>query len=376
MSVRLSRFAAAGLAALLSLTALPFRVLGDEGMFLPDTLNRLSEQKLKQRGLKVPLTEIYNPAGVSLKDAVVIVGGGTGEFVSQDGLLLTNHHVAFDALVAASDTTRDYATNGYKAGSRTEELPAKDFTVTITQDLKDVTAEILKGVTESTPAEDKARTIAQHIEQIEVAESNDADGINVRVLPLNEGLSYYKFTYLILNDVRIVYAPPKNIGFFGGDPDNFEWPRHCGDFTFMRVYVGANGKPAPYAPTNVPYKPKKFLPLSLAGVKDGDFMMVLGYPGTTRRYRESYSVAYNQDILMPLTVEIFSRQIEALEEAGKSDSALRIKLQSTIFDLANTLKNDEGSVVAMRRADIVGRKRAQEAAFTRWLEADAARRAR
>lgn len=376
MSSGVSRLAATALAALLCVTTLPFRVLSDEGMFLPDTLDRLSEQKLKQHGLKIPLTEIYNPAGTSLKDAVVIVGGGTGEFVSHDGLLLTNHHVAFDALVAASDAARDYATNGYKASSRAEELPASNYKVTITQDLKDVTSEILKGVTDSTPGAERNRTIAKNAEQIEVAGSNEAEGINVQVLPMNEGLSYYKFTYLILSDVRIVYAPPKNIGFFGGDPDNFEWPRHCGDFTFMRAYVGTNGKPAGYAATNVPYKPKKFLPLSLAGVKEGDFMMVLGYPGTTRRYRESYSVAYNQDVLLPLTVEIFTKQIEALQDAAKNDSALRMKLQSTLFDIANTLKNDEGSVLAMRRADIVGRKRKQEAAFSRWLEAEPARKAR
>ena len=376
MSLRLSRLAATGLAALLCVTAIPFRVLGDEGMFLPDTLNRLSQQQLKRRGLKIPLTEIYNPTGVSIKDAVVIVGGGTGEFVSPDGLLLTNHHVGFDALVSASDATRDYATNGYKANSRADELPAKDYTVTITQDLKDVTSEILKGVTDSTSPAERSRTIAQNSSQMELSGSNEAAGISVRVLPMNEGLSYYKFTYLILSDVRIVYAPPKSIGFFGGDPDNFEWPRHCGDFTFMRAYVGPDGKPAPYATTNIPFKPKKFLSLSLAGVKEGDFMMVMGYPGSTRRYRESYSVAYNQDTLLPLTIDIFTKQIEALQEAGKNDPALRIKLQSTIFDIANTLKDDEGSVLAMRRADIVGRKRTQEAAFTRWLEADPARKSK
>ncbi|HXD33213.1 MAG TPA: S46 family peptidase [Pyrinomonadaceae bacterium] len=376
MNRRLSRTASAALVAFLSLTVLPFRVLGDEGMFLPDTLNRATEQKLKQRGLKIPLTEVYNPDGVSMKDAIVIVGGGTGEFVSPEGLLLTNHHVAFDALVAASDSTHDYASNGFKASARSEELPARNFTVTITQDMKDVTGEVLSGVTDTTPAPDRQKIIAQNSDKLETAGSNDAEGIAVRVLPMNEGLSYYKFTYLLLPDVRIVYAPPKNIGYYGGDPDNFEWPRHCGDFTFMRVYVGANGKPAEFSPNNVPYKPRKFLSLSTAGIKEGDFMMVLGYPGTTRRYRESYSVAYNQDILLPLTVEYFNKQIEALENAGKNDSALRIKLQSAIFELANTAKNDEGSIVAMRRADIVGRKQKLEGAFTKWVDSDPSRKAK
>jgi hypothetical protein len=180
----------------------------------------------------------------------------------------------------------------------------------------------------------------------------------------------------VLPDVRIVYAPPKSIGFFGGDPDNFEWPRHCGDFTFMRAYVGPNGKPAEYAAANVPYKPKKFLSLSMGGVKEGDLMLVMGYPGSTRRYRESYSVAYNQDIAMPFLVDLYTYQIAALEDAGKNDPAARVRLQSTIFSLANELKNYEGSVVAMRRAGIVDKKRSDESIFVKWLDADPARKAR
>ena len=376
MSLRLSRLAATGLAALLCLTVLPFRVLGDEGMFLPDTLNRLPLEKLKKRGLKIPLTEIYNPNGVSIKDAVVIVDGGTGEFVSPDGLLLTNHHVAFDSLVSASDPTKDYATNGYKANSRAEELPAKSYTVTITQDLKDVTSEILSGVADGASPAERSNAITQKSRQIELAGQNEAEGISVRVVPMNEGLSYYKFTYLILRDVRVVYAPPKSIGFFGGDPDNFEWPRHDGDFTFMRAYVGPNGKPADYASNNIPFKPKRFLPISMSGIREGDFMMVLGYPGSTRRYRESYSVAYNQDIFMPFFIDFLSAQIDILRDAGKQDPALRIKLQSNIFDLSNTLKNFEGSVLAMRRAGIVEKKRVEEAAFTRWISENPARQSK
>src|SRR6185295_10262592 len=154
--------------------------------------------------------------------------------------------------------------------------------------------------------------------------------ITARVMAMNEGLSYYLFTYLTFRDVRIVYAPPKNIGFFGGDPDNFEWPRHCGDFTFMRVYAGPDGRPANYSANNVPYKPKKFLSISMGGLKENDFVMVMGYPGSTRRYRESYSVAYNQDVFMPLLVDVFHKQIEVLEKVGKSDRELQIRLQSRI----------------------------------------------
>jgi hypothetical protein len=209
-----------------------------------------------------------------------------------------------------------------------------------------------------------------------VAGRNEAEGISVSVVPMNEGLIYYKFTFKILRDVRIVYAPPKNIGAFGGDPDNFEWPRHDGDFTFMRAYVDANGKPANYSPNNVPYKPKKFLSLSLSGVREGDLMMVLGYPGQTRRYRESYSVAYNQDSVLPFQIELFSNQIDSLNTAGKYDSDLRLKLESKIAQLSNALKDFEGSEVAMRHAGIVEKKRADEASFMSWVNADPVRKAR
>src|SRR5438270_13938790 len=320
---------------ILLITFIPVSVLGDEGMFLPDTLNDLPVKKLQQRGLKIPITDIYNPNGPSIKDAVVIVDGGTGEFLSSEGLLLTNHHVAFDALVAASDPSKDYATNGYFAHNRSEELPAKGYTAQITQDLKDVTAEVLAGITDATSPQDRAAEIANKSRTIAAAASKPSEGITANVVPLNEGLSYYLFTYLTLRDVRIVYSPPKNIGFFGSDPDNFEWPRHDGDFTFMRVYAGPDGKPADYSTTNVPYKPKKFLSISMAGVKENDFVMVMGYPGSTRRYRESYSVAYNQDVGMPFQIDVFNKQIEELQNVGKGNRELQIKLQSRIFEISN-----------------------------------------
>jgi hypothetical protein len=376
MPSRLSRASALALVLFMLATLAPFRAFAEEGMFLPDAVASLPLDKLAKRGLKLKATDIYDPNGVSIKDAVVIVGGGTGEFVSPEGLLLTNHHVAFDALVSASTPANDYGTKGFTARTRAEELPAQGYTVTITQDLKDVTSEVLSGIPDTLSASERNRAISAKTQAIEAAGDNAAEGIAVRVLPLNDGLAYYRFTYLVLRDVRIVYAPPKSIGFFGGDPDNFEWPRHCGDFTFMRAYVGPDGKPAAYSTANVPYKPKKVLTLSMDGVKEGDLMMVMGYPGSTRRYRESYSVAYNQDIAMPFLVDLYTYQIETLRNAGKYDAELRVKLQSTIFGLSNDLKNYEGSVVAMRRAGIVEKKRAEEAAFTRWLNADPTRKAK
>src|SRR5437016_9580689 len=367
MTATYSRATALLLSVLLFISLIPLSALGEEGMFLPNMLNELPLKKLQQRGLKIPIADIYNPNGPSIKDAVVIVDGGTGEFLSPEGLLLTNHHVAFDALVAASDPAKDYASNGYFAHNHSEELPAKGYTVQITQELKDVTAEVLAGITDVTSPQDRAAAIASKSRAIATAASKPSEGITARVLPLNEGLSYYLFTYLTLRDVRIIYAPPKNIGFFGGDPDNFEWPRHDGDFTFMRVYVGPDGKPADFSASNVPYKPKKFLSISMGGVKENDFVMVMGYPGSTRRYRESYSIAYNQEVGIPFQIDVFRKQLEVLENLGRTNRELQIRLQSRIFDIANTLKDLEGSVVAMRRFGVVEQKRTQETALIRWI---------
>src|SRR5260221_4537935 len=367
MTSTYSRAAALLLSFLLFVSLVPVSVLGDEGMFMPDKISQLPLKKLQQRGLQIPITDIYNPDGPSIKDAVVIVDGGTGEVLSSEGLLLTNHHVAFDALVSASDQSKDYASNGYLAKNRSEELPAKGYTAQITQELKDVTADVLSGVSDSMSPVDRNAAIAGKARAIESASAKPEAGITATVEALNEGLSYYLFTYLELRDVRIVYSPPKNIGFFGGDPDNFEWPRHCGDFTFMRVYAGADGKPADYSPTTVQSKQKKFLAISLAGVKENDFVMVMGYPGSTRRYRESYSVAYNQDVFMPFLIEVFNKQIEVLQGLGKNNRELQIKQQSQIFNIANTVKDFEGSVVAMRRFGAVDQKRKDEAAFTGWI---------
>ena len=380
MTSKYSRRSALLLPILLFVSLFSFSALADEGMFLPDTLSQLPLKKLNQRGLRIPITDLYNPNGPSIKDAVVTVafgpGYGTGEFVSAEGLVLTNHHVAFDALVSASDPAKDYATNGYTAHNRGEELPAKGYTISITRDLKDVTADVLKGVTDTMSTQERNAAIQRNSAAVRNGNTRPADGVTATVMPLNEGQAYYLFTTFTLNDVRIVYAPPKNIGFFGGDPDNFEWPRHDGDFTFLRAYVGADGKPAAYSTSNVPFKPKKFMTLSMGGVKENEFVMVMGYPGSTRRYRESYSVAYNQDVFMPFLIDAFNKQIEVLQNLGKNNRELQIKLQSRIFDISNTLKDFEGSVVAMRRAGIVDQKRGDEAAFTRWLNETPERKAR
>jgi Peptidase S46 len=377
MAFKLSRAGALLLVLWMFFALVPPGVFADEGMFMPDTIGQLPISKLNQRGLKIPVTDIYNAAGASLKDAIVIIDGGTGEFVSPEGLLLTNHHVAFDALVAASTPANDYVARGFTARTRAEELQAPDYTVTITQDLRNVTSEVLGNIPATLAPEERIRAIQERAAALEAAaRSRAAQGTRVRVQALDEGLSYYMFTSLVLRDVRMVYAPPNSVGQYGGETDNFEWPRHGADFAFMRAYVGPDGQPADYSPNNIPFKPQKFLSLSMGGVREGDFMMVLGYPGLTRRYRESYSALYSQDVEWPFLVDLYSNYIRILEDLGRYNPAYRIKLQSDIADYSNSLKLYAGSIPALRRANIVEKKRSDEAAFTRWVNADPARRAR
>src|SRR5438105_7473590 len=314
-----------------SMVIAPLRFSADEGMWLPDSLDKLPWSKLKSRGLQLTPEDIYSPTKPSLKDAIVRISdgktSGTGSFVSAEGLIVTNHHVAFGAITSASDTEHNYINQGFLAKSRTEEVEAKNYAVEITQDFKDVTSDVLSAVKPEMAEADRARAIAIKSNEIAKAamQGRDKDGTRMQVVEMLNGMSYYLYTYQVLRDVRIVYAPPKSIGFFGGDPDNFEWPRHCGDFSFLRAYVGADGKSATFNKQNVPFKPKKFLPIDASGVKDGDFTMVLGYPGTTYRYRESYSVEYHQNVRLPYEIESYQEQINILTELGKRDPALKIK---------------------------------------------------
>jgi hypothetical protein len=381
---RFSYYIALTLVLMMTLSTVPVRVRADEGMFMPDAVSKLNWAELTKRGMKLKPTDIYNPNGVSYKDAIVRVeigpgGFGTGEFVSPNGLLLTNHHVAFDALVAASTPEKNYGELGYKANSMANELPAKDYAVRMTLEIKDVTSDVMSVVKEGMSAQERNAAIRKKVQEIEDTDPDskrENEGIQVSVERMTEGLFYYKFKYQSFRDVRIVYAPPKSIGYFGGDPDNFEWPRHCGDFTFMRVYTAPDGKPADFSTSNIPYKPKKYMTLSTAGIKENDFVFVMGYPGGTRRYRESYSINFNQNYNLPRQIEDYSTQISILQNIGKYDPAKRVELQSQIFNLSNSLKAWEGDVLALRRSNLIQRKKDEEVAFNKWLDADPKRKAK
>jgi hypothetical protein len=363
----------------ISLALSPLASLADEGMWLPDSLDKLPLAQMKKRGFELKPEDVYSPAKPSLKDAIVQISiGGTGSFVSPDGLILTNHHVAFSAVTRASSSEKDYINHGFLAKSRAEEIPAQGYTISVTQEYKDVTADVLAAVKPEMSPEERQRAIAVKQQELQkaAASGREKEGLRAQVVEASGGYQYFLYTYVTLRDVRLVYAPPKMIGYFGGDPDNFEWPRHCGDFAFLRAYVGPDGNPANPGKDNAPFKPKKFLPINAAGLKEGDFAMVMGFPGSTFRLRESYSVEYRQKIQLPDQIATLRQQIDALTKLGEKSPDLKIKVADQIFGLSNSLKAFEGAVVGLKRLNLVERKRAEEAELKKWLDANPAMKAK
>jgi hypothetical protein len=359
------RLIAGGLALVLSSGCFFTLTQAEEGMWLPDTVNTLPLAKMRAKGLTLKPEDIYNPNGPSLKDAIVIIDGGTGEFISPEGLLLTNHHVAFDGIASLSTPEKDYVAHGFVAKNRSEELPTPGYTVQVLDIMKDVTAEVLAGVTPEMTAEEREKKIAENRKKIIDAQTQP--NRQAQVVEMNSGLQFYLYVYDVFPDVRMVYAPPKDIGYYGGDPDNFEWPRHCGDFTFFRVYANKDNRPAAYAKDNVPYRPKKYLTISLAGYKEGDFTMVMGYPGRTNRYREAAAVETSERVQIPLLIDFFTGQIAALEEAAKADRKTALALASQIFGLSNSLKAYQGAQRTLRRVQFLERRRKEEAALAQFI---------
>jgi hypothetical protein len=346
----------------------------DEGMYTPDQIARLP---LRQRGLKLRPIDLYNPNGVDISDAIIRLSiGCTAEFVSPQGLILTNHHCGFDALVSASTPQTDYVENGFKADSMATEMPAKDYSIFITERVEDVTVKIRKG-TENLTGDALAQAIKRNTDKLQAEEQAKAPkGSMIRIQALNSGFYHYLYQTQQIKDVRVVYAPPRNIGVFGGDPDNFEWTRHTGDFTFLRAYVAPDGSSADYSTANVPYKPKKHLTINIGGVKENDFVFVMGYPGSTTRYRESQSIDFAEKVNFPFLASYLEARSSALAKVGETNEEKRIKYQSDIANLDNYNKVYEGSSIAVRRGDAVAKRLAEEQKFAAWVAANPQRRAK
>ncbi|MBK7803091.1 MAG: S46 family peptidase [Chloracidobacterium sp.] len=340
----------------------------DEGMFMPDQIATLP---LKKLGLKIKPTDIYNPAGGGLTDAVIRLSiGCSAEFVSPQGLILTNHHCGFDALVSASTPEKDLVETGFRTDGRSGEIPAKGYSIFVTQRSEDVTAKVKAG-TDGLSGDALATATKKNLDALQVAEQAKAPaGSIVRIQMLNSGYFYYLIQTQQVKDVRVVYAPPHNIGIFGGDPDNFEWTRHTGDFTFLRAYTAPDGSSAEYSANNVPMKTKKFLALSIGGLKDNDFVFVLGYPGSTTRYRESQSIEYARDANFPFLEKWLNALSTSLRQIGATDEEKRIAFQSDIASFDNSRKAFGGGYLRLRKSGVVQARQAEEARLATWIAAN------
>lgn len=357
-------------ASILVLTV--FAKMPDEGMY---PLSEIAKLDLKKAGLKITTADVYSPGKTSLIDALVRVGGCTGSFISKDGLIITNHHCAFDYVRQASTVENNYLENGFYAGNREKEIPAQGLTCMITESYTDVSKQILAAADSAKLPQERIPLIQKKIKELVREEEARDAGLKVEVSEMFTGKTYVLFRYRILKDVRLVFIPPRSIGDFGGDADNWVWPRHTGDFSFLRAYIGKDGKPAEYAIDNVPYSPKKFLKVNPNGVDENDFVFVLGYPGRTFRHQPSRYLEFQEMFQLPYISGLYKSFIDIYQEAGAVNPALALKFSSRIKSLANTQKNYDGKILGMKRLGLTAQKKAEDAQLQEYILQDAKRAA-
>ena len=371
----------------LSLTfAIIFAMMGivraDEGMWLPMFVERLNYVDMQKMGLQLTPEELYSINNSSLKDAIVGLSNGakprgffcTGEIVSKNSLLFTNHHCGYSSIAALSTVEHDYLNEGFAAKNFSEELPAEGVSASFLVRMEDVTADILSVITDDMDYMARQKAIGEKIKELEEAASEDGK-LNPVIKGFFEGNEYYMFVYKTYTDVRLVFTAAQSIGKFGGDTDNWMWPRHTGDFSVFRVYADENGEPAEFSENNKPLTPKYNLPISLDGVKQDDFTMIWGFPGSTERYMSSYGINYNVDVFYPIVYEVFKAETDVMDEYMKVDKAVNIAYADNKAGLANTWKNFEGQITMLRKNKVAERKAALEAEFTEWVNADEDRKA-
>ena len=342
------------------------RSASDEGMWLLDGIGKLPLKKLQPIGLSLTPDQIYSTKKPSLKDAIVLIGGGTGSFVSDKGLVLTNHHVAYRALQSLSTPEHDFLRDGFLAETPDDERPAPAYSASLLKSMKDVSIEVLNAVLPSMTVDERARAIDIQSRVIERRTKGMTDDV-CQVVEMYNGVKYYLFIYQKYTDVRLVYAPPSTIGNYGGEIDNWMWPRHTGDFAIFRVYADSDGRPAAHSDDNVPYHPVKYLPISTKGIQEGSFVMVMGYPGRTYRYSDSYTVSLMNDDTYPVIVDLYKTRLDILEKWAGHDRTMQLKLANKIKGLANTYKNRKGAIEGFAKTELVKRKRDEEADFLKWL---------
>ena len=344
-----------------------FSAAADEGMWMLPYLQKMNAKDMKARGCKLSAEEIYSMNNSSLKDAIVIFGGGcTGEIVSPDGLLFTNHHCGYGSIQALSSVEHDYLKNGFWAMSRAEEIPAPGLKVRFIRKIVDVTSDVLAAVPDIAGGEERSRLVAEHAEAVKSRFEAENPGMEISVKPFFGGNQFFAFVIEVFSDVRLVGTPPTSIGKFGGDTDNWMWPRHTGDFSIFRVYAGSDNKPADYAPENRPYKAEKFLKVSLNGYDEADFAMIMGFPGSTQRYMTSYEIDRMLEVENPQRIFIRGERQAILKEDMAASDKVRIQYASKYAQSSNYWKNSIGMSRGIKRLDVKGRKQEQEAAFRAW----------
>jgi hypothetical protein len=344
----------------------------DEGMWLPHQIKGLA---LQSQGLRLNPDDLYKKDGTGLMSAVVNLGGGTGEFVSPDGLILTNHHVAFGAIQRASSKEKDYIQDGFSALARADEIPASGYIADVLLGYEDVTAQIQAKLKPGLTPRQRYDAIEKAQKELVAKAEKAAPDLRATVAAMYSGNQYFLFTYKRIKDVRLVLAPPLDLGNFGGEVDNWMWPRHTADFSFLRAYVSKDGVGADFSAENVPYKPKAIVKLSLDGFKEGDFTFIMGYPGRTYRNNTASEIRFDAES-MKLRMAYFKDIIDFFEAAGKSDKEVEIRYASLVKGLYNGLKNYQGKLEGFDKIGLLDRKAAQERAFLDWVGADPARQQR
>lgn len=354
------------LAAALAMTCMTAKA--DEGMWLPSLISQRIVD-MQEKGFKLSAEDIYSVNQASLKDAVVLFGRGcTGELISPEGLLLTNHHCGYSQIQQHSSVEHDYLKDGFWAMSREEELPNKGLNVSFLERMEDVTDIILKGYTPEMTEEDRVELVKANSKALIAEATKEGKGLRATVEALYYGNQYFLFLYRQYDDVRLVGAPPSSIGKFGGDTDNWMWPRHTGDFSMFRIYADKDNNPAPYSKDNVPYKPKKYFRISTKGVQEGDFTFIYGFPGSTKEYIHSEGVRYIEEIGDPHKIHLRTLRLDIMNKYQAQSQKVRIQYSSKNANVSNAWKKWQGEVKGIKKMKTVRTKQEFEKAFDRWAQ--------
>lgn len=348
----------------------------DEGMWMLSLIQKLNSKEMSKMGFKLSASDIYDINKSSLKDAVLIFGGGcTAEIISKDGLVLTNHHCGYSTIQKLSSVDHNYLQDGFWAKNRDEELPSKGLTVTFLDHFEDVTVEVTKALAAATDSKAKDEALRTISDQLATKAIGDNKFLRARVVPFYGENQYYLVVSKTYTDIRFVGAPPSSIGKFGYDTDNWMWPRHTGDFSMFRIYADKNNNPAEYSKDNVPYQPKKFLTISLKGIQQNDPALILGYPGRTNRFMTSFEVKETSEINNVITAYVRGVRQDILMKDMVADPKIRLQYSSKFAGSSNSWKKAIAMNEAFKKLKVYERRQAEEKTFTEWIAADPTRKA-